>query len=165
MLCCCFDFSSEILRLCNSCFLRGLLLLSSAGPRELVGDPRSEGRTNHQRITSDTKSDEYKIETNRMGQGVSINPPPRPPSLPAEKVFISPLASGRSTLRARPVERVDPTNSVACYDIASLQLFTNSFSQENFIGEGTIGSVYKGELSGGKVRCFRFLNFLCMKVS
>ncbi|KAL4626985.1 hypothetical protein ACB092_05G135100 [Castanea dentata] len=38
-----------------------------------------------------------------------------------------------------------------------LQQHTNSFSHENFIGEGMLGSVYRGELPDGKVRFF-YLN-------
>lgn len=147
--------------MCSLCSLRGLLLLASAGPRPL-GDPRSQERTDDWRITSDTRLDEYKINMNRMDLATTTNLPacPRPPSLLAEKVIISPLASGRSTLRVGPAERVEAADPVARYDIASLQLFTNSFSQENLIGEGTLGSVYKGELPKGKVRHLCFFNFL-----
>lgn len=148
--------------MCSLCSLRGLLLLALAGPREPLGDPQSQERTDHRRITSDTKRDEYKINMNRVDLAITTNLPacPRPPSLPAEKVIINPLASGGSTLRVRPAERVEAADSVARYDIASLQLFTNSFSQENLIGEGMLGSVYKGELPKGKVRHLCFFNFL-----
>ncbi|KAK4746421.1 hypothetical protein SAY87_012733 [Trapa incisa] len=130
--------------------------IEKAGPRELAGDPRSEDMTNNQRITSGTKAGEYKIEINRIGQGISTNPH-RPSSLPAEKVITSPLSSGGSTSRASPVEGMDVTNSIVCHNIASLQLFTNSFSQENCIGEGTIGSVYRGELPEGKLLAIKKL--------
>lgn len=37
------------------------------------------------------------------------------------------------------------------FTIATLQQCTNSFSEENFIGEGLLGSVYVAELPDGKV--------------
>ncbi|KAK9681639.1 hypothetical protein RND81_10G017100 [Saponaria officinalis] len=36
------------------------------------------------------------------------------------------------------------------YDLATLQLATNNFSEENKLGEGGFGSVYKGTLSNGQ---------------
>jgi hypothetical protein len=44
--------------------------------------------------------------------------------------------------------------SVRIFTIATLQKYTSSFSEENFVGEGTLGSVYRAELPGGKVRFF-----------
>lgn len=43
-------------------------------------------------------------------------------------------------------------SSVKSFTIASLQQYTNSFSQENLIGEGMISSVYRAELPDGTVR-------------
>lgn len=37
------------------------------------------------------------------------------------------------------------------YTIAELQIATNSFSEENFIGEGSLGSVYRAEFPDGTV--------------
>ncbi|XWS43217.1 hypothetical protein CRYUN_Cryun16bG0083600 [Craigia yunnanensis] len=37
------------------------------------------------------------------------------------------------------------------YTVAELQLATNSFSQENLLGEGSLGSVYKAEFPDGQV--------------
>ena len=37
------------------------------------------------------------------------------------------------------------------YTVAELQLATNSFSEENLLGEGSLGSVYKGEFPDGQV--------------
>ncbi|CAA6670589.1 unnamed protein product [Spirodela intermedia] len=37
------------------------------------------------------------------------------------------------------------------YSVASLQLATNSFSQEYLVGEGSLGRVYKAEMANGKV--------------
>lgn len=43
-----------------------------------------------------------------------------------------------------------PITAIA-YSIADLQMATNSFSQENLIGEGALGRVYKAEFPNGKI--------------
>lgn len=43
-----------------------------------------------------------------------------------------------------------PITSIS-YTVAALQTATNSFSQDNIIGEGSLGRVYKAEFPGGKV--------------
>ncbi|KAL9243588.1 hypothetical protein vseg_017458 [Gypsophila vaccaria] len=47
---------------------------------------------------------------------------------------------------------------VKSYSVASLQQYTNSFSQDNLIGDGTLGSVYRAELPDGKVVAVKKLN-------
>lgn len=37
------------------------------------------------------------------------------------------------------------------YTIAELQIATNSFGEEHFIGEGSLGSVYKAQFPDGTV--------------
>lgn len=37
------------------------------------------------------------------------------------------------------------------YTVAELQLATNSFSEENHLGEGSLGPVYKAEFPDGQV--------------
>lgn len=37
------------------------------------------------------------------------------------------------------------------YTVAELQLATNSFDRSNFLGEGSLGSVYKAEFPDGQV--------------
>ncbi|KAJ6364138.1 hypothetical protein OIU76_029137 [Salix suchowensis] len=44
------------------------------------------------------------------------------------------------------------------FTIATLQKYTNSFSEENFVGEGTLGSVYRAELPDGKLLAVKKLN-------
>eukprot|EP00252_Welwitschia_mirabilis_P025807 TRINITY_DN8212_c0_g1_i1.p1 TRINITY_DN8212_c0_g1~~TRINITY_DN8212_c0_g1_i1.p1 ORF type:complete len:514 (-),score=99.09 TRINITY_DN8212_c0_g1_i1:378-1919(-) len=41
--------------------------------------------------------------------------------------------------------------SATAYSIADLQVATNSFSQDNLIGEGTLGRVYRAEFPNGKI--------------
>ncbi|KAE8664515.1 Protein STRUBBELIG-RECEPTOR FAMILY 1 [Hibiscus syriacus] len=44
--------------------------------------------------------------------------------------------------------------NVSAFSIASLQQYTNSFAEENFIGEGMLGGDYKAELPDGKAPYF-----------
>jgi len=44
-----------------------------------------------------------------------------------------------------------PPTFAKFFAIASLQQYTNSFSQENLIGGGMLGNVYRAELPNGKV--------------
>lgn len=41
---------------------------------------------------------------------------------------------------------------VKLYSVAELQTATNSFSEENLLGEGSLGSVYKAEFPNGQVQ-------------
>ncbi|KAH0854626.1 hypothetical protein HID58_057826 [Brassica napus] len=41
------------------------------------------------------------------------------------------------------------------YTVSSLQVATNSFSQENIIGEGSLGRVYRAEFPNGKVMAIK----------
>ena len=41
--------------------------------------------------------------------------------------------------------------AASMFSVADLQAATNSFSQENLIGEGVVGRVYRAELPDGKV--------------
>ena len=75
-------------------------------------------------------------------------PPPPPPS--AEKVMMKPIASVVAGA-AKPSTRALPLTSVRSFTISSLQQYTNSFSQDNLIGSGMLGSVYRAELPDGKV--------------
>lgn len=66
-------------------------------------------------------------------------------SSPAEKVTVDRVMKNGSISRARsPI-------TASQYTVSSLQVATNSFSQENIIGEGSLGRVYRGEFPNGKV--------------
>lgn len=49
---------------------------------------------------------------------------------------------------ARSTKAVVPALS---FSVADLQTATNSFAQENLIGEGSLGRVYRGEFTDGQV--------------
>ena len=76
-------------------------------------------------------------------------PPHTLPIISGEK-FINPAKPTKVTKGEKQII----TSSVKVYTVASLQQYTNSFSQENYIGEGTFGPVYKAELPDGKVIFF-----------
>ncbi|XP_019077132.1 protein STRUBBELIG-RECEPTOR FAMILY 2 isoform X2 [Vitis vinifera] len=50
------------------------------------------------------------------------------------------------------------------YTVAELQLATNSFSEENLLGEGSLGSVYKGEFPDGQVMAVKNINTVSLSL-
>lgn len=77
--------------------------------------------------------------------------PPPPMALPhVEKVTAKPLAPAVVAIKNHPPMTLK-SGAVNVFSIASLQQYTNSFSEDNFIGEGMLGSVYRAELPDGKV--------------
>ncbi|KAJ0989580.1 hypothetical protein J5N97_007936 [Dioscorea zingiberensis] len=69
---------------------------------------------------------------------------PKPP--PSEVVMVENVYAKNSSGRRAKV----PITATS-YTVASLQIATNNFSQENLVGEGSLGRVYKAEFSNGKV--------------
>ncbi|CAO2814470.1 unnamed protein product [Amaranthus hypochondriacus] len=77
-------------------------------------------------------------------------PPPLPPHFSSERVIVEPISSAES-LAAKRSTRPLPLTSVKSFTIASLQQYTRSFSHDNLIGSGMLGTVYRAELPYGKV--------------
>ncbi|XP_075639552.1 protein STRUBBELIG-RECEPTOR FAMILY 2 [Castanea sativa] len=48
------------------------------------------------------------------------------------------------------------------YTVAELQLATNSFSEENLLGEGSLGSVYKAEFYDGQILAVKNINTVAL---
>lgn len=48
-------------------------------------------------------------------------------------------------------ERDKFTGRTKVYTVAEIQLVTNSFSEDNLLGEGSLGPVYRAEFSDNKV--------------
>ncbi|KAF8050599.1 hypothetical protein N665_1929s0006 [Sinapis alba] len=66
-------------------------------------------------------------------------------SSPADKVTVDRVMKNGSISRMRsPI-------TASQYTVSSLQVATNSFSQENIIGEGSLGRVYRAEFPNGKI--------------
>ncbi|KAL2253312.1 UNVERIFIED_CONTAM: Protein STRUBBELIG-RECEPTOR FAMILY 8 [Sesamum indicum] len=53
------------------------------------------------------------------------------------------------------VKRVKSPITATSYTVAALQTATNSFSQENLIGEGSLGRVYRAEFPNGKIMAIK----------
>lgn len=68
----------------------------------------------------------------------------KPP--PAENVTVERLQGTNGSLK-----RVKSPITATSYTVAALQTATNSFSQENLVGEGSLGRVYRAEFPNGKV--------------
>lgn len=89
--------------------------------------------------------------------GPSSPPPPPPPpprlsSPPPTEIVINPTVAEEKKPKKPSLKPLSPHISAKSFTVASLQQFTNSFSQENLIGSGMLGSVYRAELPDGKVK-------------
>ncbi|XVF40559.1 hypothetical protein PTKIN_Ptkin01aG0123400 [Pterospermum kingtungense] len=93
-------------------------------------------------------------------KSVSLRPPLPPPSLPpVEEVSISPIMPAEVTGGDCSYRSLDLSSfNVSSFSIASLQQYTNSFAEENFIGEGMLGGVYRAELPDGKLLAIKKLD-------
>ncbi|KAM7492275.1 hypothetical protein LguiA_035196 [Lonicera macranthoides] len=78
-------------------------------------------------------------------------PPPPPPPPPSGKAIEKPISLAEVNSVKPSTKPFIPPTSVKVYTIASLQQYTNSFSQETLIGGGTLGSVYRARLPNRKV--------------
>ena len=84
-------------------------------------------------------------------------PPPPPPPPPVENVIVKPIVPAEVS-SGKPSRKTQiPLTSARSFNIASLQQYTSSFSQENLIGGGMLGSVYRAQLPNGKVRSFTMI--------
>ncbi|KAF5474856.1 hypothetical protein F2P56_006713 [Juglans regia] len=72
----------------------------------------------------------------------------KPP--PAENLMVERLQEKNGS-----VERIKSPITATSYTVASLQMATNSFSQEFLVGEGSLGRVYKAEFPNGKVMAIK----------
>ncbi|XP_062096421.1 protein STRUBBELIG-RECEPTOR FAMILY 3-like [Humulus lupulus] len=83
--------------------------------------------------------------------------PPPPPPFSVENSGVIPGVPTTVTTVERPLQS-QHLNSVRVFTVASLQQYTTSFSQENFLGSGILGSVYKAELPDGKLLAVKKLD-------
>lgn len=100
--------------------------------------PQTDNKMNVERLTAISKQESIEIDMSQFDID-SWRPPP-PPSLISQPINL-------------PFEKVivEPEVPVRSYTIALLQQYTNSFSQDNLIGRGMLGSVYRAQLPNGKV--------------
>ncbi|XP_057795022.1 protein STRUBBELIG-RECEPTOR FAMILY 8 [Salvia miltiorrhiza] len=69
---------------------------------------------------------------------------------PAENVPVERLQGKNGSLK-----RVKSPITATSYTIAALQTATNSFGQENLVGEGSLGRVYRAEFPNGKIMAIK----------
>ncbi|KAJ7533267.1 hypothetical protein O6H91_13G040000 [Diphasiastrum complanatum] len=75
-------------------------------------------------------------------ENVLLKPPP------FEK---SKLQGERSPVKSGSNKSIKISMAATTFSVADLQVATSSFGQENLIGEGSLGRVYRGELQTGKL--------------
>ncbi|GAB2274819.1 hypothetical protein Dimus_009593 [Dionaea muscipula] len=91
------------------------------------------------------------------GINFMVPPPPPPPPL-AEKVILKPVSLSENTATKSSTRSPCPSTSARSFTIALLQQYTNSFSQDNLIASGMLGSVYRAELPDGKLLAVKKLD-------
>ncbi|XP_050213401.1 protein STRUBBELIG-RECEPTOR FAMILY 3-like [Mercurialis annua] len=91
---------------------------------------------------------------------------PLPPSAscpPVDRVTVNPVVPAEAYTRSKSTKNLKSSSSLKVFNIATLQQYTNSFSEENFVGEGTHTSVYKAEFPDGKLLAVKKLNSMCIR--
>ncbi|XP_057487291.1 protein STRUBBELIG-RECEPTOR FAMILY 3-like isoform X2 [Actinidia eriantha] len=126
----------------------------------LIQKPRNDLELNVQRISGIPKRDDHELDMSRLDIDPLRPPPPPPPPPPPqfEKVIVNPIAPTTATTERPSTQSPIPQISVKSYTIASLQQYTNSFSQDNLIGAGRLGTVYRAELPNGKLLAIKKLD-------
>lgn len=85
------------------------------------------------------------IETKTLESSASFNL--KPPPMDRHKSFDDDDFSNKPVVKRTNIASIN----ARVYSIADLQIATGSFSVENFIGEGSIGRVYRAQFDDGKV--------------
>ncbi|KAK9936307.1 hypothetical protein M0R45_013155 [Rubus argutus] len=102
--------------------------------------------------------DGYGVDNNRMGtQMKNFCRHPPPPFFLGNKDDVNPVVPARVATHRLPVKSPNPS-SVKVFTIASLQQYTNSFSEENCVGAGMLGSVYRAKLPDQKLLAVKKLD-------
>ncbi|KAK4485051.1 hypothetical protein RD792_007659 [Penstemon davidsonii] len=115
--------------------------LRRGNKKEIVSRPS----TGSLPVSSDKVNMELQQQRAKSAATVSDLKPP-----PAENVTVERLQGNNGSLK-----RVKSPITASSYTVATLQTATNSFSQENIIGEGSLGRVYRAEFSNGKVMAIK----------
>ncbi|XP_022977885.1 protein STRUBBELIG-RECEPTOR FAMILY 3-like isoform X1 [Cucurbita maxima] len=82
-------------------------------------------------------------------------PPPPPFSLLSTQEIAKPIVT--ADVPSRVPKKLN-TSSLRVFTIASLQQYTNSFSEDNLLGKGMLGSVYRAELPNGRLLAVKKLD-------
>ncbi|XP_022142205.1 protein STRUBBELIG-RECEPTOR FAMILY 3-like isoform X2 [Momordica charantia] len=85
-----------------------------------------------------------------------LAPPPPPPfPLLSMQEVTKPIVAAEVSSR---VPKKPNSSSLKVFTIASLQQYTNSFSEDNLLGRGMLGSVYRAELPSGRLLAVKKLD-------
>ncbi|KAK4361072.1 hypothetical protein RND71_020024 [Anisodus tanguticus] len=125
-----------------------------AGLRPVAGNGKAQGRntsismnTSEAMQQKDMKStisytdDELDSEMESMISDILPPPPPPFQFLSAERMVVNPILPPITSVK----HAMKNVNSAEFFTVASLQQYTNSFSQDNLIGGGMLGTVYRAE--------------------
>ncbi|XP_009357082.2 protein STRUBBELIG-RECEPTOR FAMILY 3 isoform X2 [Pyrus x bretschneideri] len=85
-------------------------------------------------------------------------PPLPPPPPPVPKVIVKPIVPTELPTQKPATKSPNRTISAKPFTIASLQQHTNSFSPDNLLGSGMLGSVYRAQLPSGKLLAVKKLD-------
>ncbi|KAH9611834.1 hypothetical protein KSS87_019513, partial [Heliosperma pusillum] len=91
----------------------------------------------------------------------TTKPVPPPRHFSSENITLKPLTPTTTTT----TKSSSSLSSAKSFTVAELQQYTDSFSQDNLLGDGMLGSVYRAELPDGKVVAVKKLNNTASKQS
>ncbi|ESW21877.1 hypothetical protein PHAVU_005G106800 [Phaseolus vulgaris] len=121
---------------------------------------QGEKEKDEQRMGTLPKLLDHEMDMSSLGvySMPSPPPPPPPPPLTTESVLVEPTSFRKGANFNPPKRSPVPPTFAKTFTIASLQQYTNSFSQDNLIGLGMLGTVYKAELPDGKILAVKKLD-------
>ncbi|XP_020206008.1 protein STRUBBELIG-RECEPTOR FAMILY 3 [Cajanus cajan] len=122
-----------------------------------ISKPQVQKENDEQRMGTIPKLLDHEIDMSALDAYSMPSPPPPPPPLSNERVTVEPTPFHREANINHPKKSPVPTFAKT-FTIASLQQYTNSFSQDNLIGLGMLGSVYRAELPDGKILAVKKLD-------
>ncbi|KAI4372305.1 hypothetical protein MLD38_010551 [Melastoma candidum] len=123
--------------------LVGICLWSRKTKKQVNGGRTAAGGS-HSSSKRSVSSDIQEQSSKSIAAVVDLKPPP------FDKVVVEvvPVKNGS-------VKGVKLPVTATSYTVATLQTATNSFSQDNLIGEGSLGRVYRAEFPNGKVMAIK----------
>lgn len=102
-----------------------------------------------------SKKEDHKIDIAGLDPSTVPSLPPHFPLVSCGRVTSDSVVTRRTSSNNQAAKIA---SSVQVFSIASLQQCTNSFSHENFVGKGILGSVYKAKLLNGKLGAVKKLD-------
>ncbi|CAN4078408.1 unnamed protein product [Withania somnifera] len=118
--------------------------------KEIAARPSSGSRP----VSTDKVNMDVQEQRTKPTASVSDLKPP-----PTEKVTVEMIQGKNGSLR-----RVKSPITASSYTVAALQTATNSFSQENLIGEGSLGRVYRAEFPNRKIMTIKKIDSLALSL-